>query len=318
VTRATWSNDDDSDKYALYFETHHEGPSDQSENAQALRQHSEQFFSGGSDDSPGQPPGDALLITKVIELGSWFVDRIRGAASSQPATPTLTEAVDQTAGQAEQSAAAMQEAVVAHLVSRLQPPTPDSGTQGSVTTDVGIVAAWKRAVGVRERVDLTDPDEAAALTSEDVGTRGHWRDLAEAAPERSVGAVVNQVADKLYQVVGEVGGKGIGTTFENNKALFHKQNETHQDMAEAIVDWAKYETKAIQTVPEGTAATRLTGLVINEHDRAQILWNTYLSTLPEDERASLNASPYHEAGKSEPKEYVEYKQRAGDWTATTI
>jgi hypothetical protein len=166
---------------------------------------------------------------------------------------------------------------------------------------------WQSFVQARDPVDLRDPAQAGQLTQEDINSRGHWRDLANAAPENSVGSLAKTYADRLYPVVGEVAGQGIGATFENNKELFYQVNETPQDMAAAIVQWAAYETTAIQTEPSADLATKVVGAVLSQSDRAALLWSAYKANQP-DGGESLADDPYEVANMPKPPEDQVYRQ----------
>jgi hypothetical protein len=107
--------------------------------------------------------------------------------------------------------------------------------------------------------------------------------------------------------VGEVAGRGIGATFENNKELFYQVNETPQDMAAAIVQWAAYETTAIQTEPSADLATKVVGAVLSQSDRAALLWSAYKANQP-DGGESLADDPYEVANMPKPPEDQVYRQ----------
>lgn len=152
---------------------------------------------------------------------------------------------------------------------------------------------WQHATQQRQPVDLHDPQQVQAQDHEQVASRGHWRDMAHAAPQNSVGSLIDPIADPLYAVVGETAGEGIGSTFEANASLFNQVNDTPEDMARAIIAWAEYETGAIQTNPDTSLAARGVGAMLSERNRASILWASYQSLHPD---LDLADSPYTQVG----------------------
>lgn len=113
-----------------------------------------------------------------------------------------------------------------------------------------------------------DPDD---LTDEEADfyrlARRTWLDLILDAPTGSVAAALRRIAERLYSLVGEVAGRGMGKTFSDNKAGFYASATR-----ENIVAWAKYETKQIQVADYTSIFTKAGGRLLGEAGRAWVLW----------------------------------------------
>lgn len=109
---------------------------------------------------------------------------------------------------------------------------------------------------------LTDEDAAAYRL-----TRRRWLDLIEDAPSGSVAESLKMIGQPLYEIVGEVGGEGIGKTFEDNVEVFYSDVSLDN-----VATWAKYETVQIGSATYTSCFTKIAGKTISEAGRAWLIW----------------------------------------------
>lgn len=117
----------------------------------------------------------------------------------------------------------------------------------------------------RTRVPTTPAEETAKQDYE--LSRLAWLDLVEAAPSGSVAHGLQLIAQPLYELVGEIGGRGMGKTFSDNKTLFYSDATPAN-----VVAWAKYETVTIGTASYTSRFTKVAGMTVSEAGRAWLLW----------------------------------------------
>lgn len=133
-------------------------------------------------------------------------------------------------------------------------------------------------------IQRQDPEQLEGRERVDyLHSRRRWKDLIEDAPEGSIGNALSVIAGTLYEEVGEVGGYGIGRTFEENKELFWSGVSVSN-----VSSWAKYETAKIQDSEYTPLMTKVAGQSISEAGRAWIIWHCHCA----------------KAGKSGDQQYV--------------
>jgi len=142
-------------------------------------------------------------------------------------------------------------------------------------------------------IETQDPE---TLTGEErekyLLSRRRWHQLIVAAPDGSIAAALQVIAGPLYTAVGELGGVGIGKTFEDNLSVFY--SETTLDN---VVKWAEYETAKIQEADYTDCWTKLFGSGLTAGGRAWVIWYCHCSA----------------TGKLEDKEYVNKMSEKYPW-----
>lgn len=135
---------------------------------------------------------------------------------------------------------------------------------------VASITLFTRTMIVQDRRSRTAKPVTASEKAEQEKyelSRLAWLDLVEAAPSGSVAHGLQLIAAPLYELVGEVGGKGMGKTFSDNKTLFYSAATLAN-----VVAWAKYETFTIGNASYTSCFTKLAGMAISEAGRAWLLW----------------------------------------------